>query len=189
MNKEQEEMMFLENKKLIYSVINQMNIKSFYWITNDDFYQMGSIGLLHAIRTFDESKGCQFSSYAMLVIRHEIIKSLRTKDKMNFSQSLNVPIYDTEENESELINLIPDKGESVSDIAECHELVNNIMECITLFTKRYTNKERNQEMLKDWIFTDTPRSDLLNKYQISRQRANIILNKFRRFLKAHKMVF
>ena len=43
----------------------------------DDLVQIGSIGMLKAIRSFDESRGCVFSTYAVPLIMGEIKRFLR----------------------------------------------------------------------------------------------------------------
>ncbi len=43
----------------------------------DDLVQIGSIGMLRAIRSFDESRGCAFSTYAVPLIMGEIRRFLR----------------------------------------------------------------------------------------------------------------
>lgn len=43
----------------------------------EDLVQLGSIGMLRAIRTFDEGRGCAFSTYAVPLIMGEIKRFLR----------------------------------------------------------------------------------------------------------------
>ncbi len=43
----------------------------------EDLIQLGSIGMLRAIRTFDEERGCAFSTYAVPLIMGEIKRFLR----------------------------------------------------------------------------------------------------------------
>ena len=43
----------------------------------EDLVQLGSIGMLRAIRTFDQTRGCAFSTYAVPLIMGEIRRFLR----------------------------------------------------------------------------------------------------------------
>lgn len=65
---------FQKNEKLVWDVIHKMNCEP-----TEDLYQVGSIGLINAIRQFDASKGFKFSTYASTCIRNEILRSVRGK--------------------------------------------------------------------------------------------------------------
>jgi RNA polymerase sigma factor (sigma-70 family) len=61
---------FKINKNLIHSVINRMGTG--HWRSHceyEDLYQVGSIGLLHAIDRFSPDNGSTFSSFAFVYIR------------------------------------------------------------------------------------------------------------------------
>lgn len=74
-----EEATVKQYKNLIYWIIKH----KLHWVpTSDieDLYQVGCIGLLQAIRTFDESKGFKFSWYAGRCITNEIFVHIRRAD-------------------------------------------------------------------------------------------------------------
>ena len=54
----------------------------------DDLIQIGSIGLLRAVRTFDISRGCAFSTYAVPLILGEIRRFLRDDGTIKVSRNL-----------------------------------------------------------------------------------------------------
>ncbi len=54
----------------------------------DDLYQIGSIGLLKAIRNYDEAFGVRFSTYAVPMIMGEIKRFLRDDGIIKISRSL-----------------------------------------------------------------------------------------------------
>lgn len=56
-----EDLIFLENEKLIFSFLNKYYPTFIY---DEDVYQEASIGLLKAIRTFDPEKDFTFGTYA-----------------------------------------------------------------------------------------------------------------------------
>lgn len=53
----------------------------------EDLVQIGSIGMLKAIRSFDMNRGCAFSTYAVPLIIGEIRKYLRDDGPMKVSRS------------------------------------------------------------------------------------------------------
>lgn len=53
----------------------------------EDLIQIGSMGLLKAIRTFDLSRGCAFSTYAVPLIFGEIRRTLRDDGPIKVSRS------------------------------------------------------------------------------------------------------
>lgn len=65
---------FQRNEKLIWDVIHKMNCEP-----TEDLFQIGSIGLINAIRKFNPDKGFKFSTYASTCIRNEILRSFRGK--------------------------------------------------------------------------------------------------------------
>lgn len=69
------EQVVLNNIELIPLAIKSLNIS----LSDKDCYSVGIIGLTRAINKFDESKGNQFSTYAVRAIRNEILKTFRKK--------------------------------------------------------------------------------------------------------------
>lgn len=66
------EQMFLTNYGIVFFVMQRLGIPAF----DEDMFQIGSIGLLKAIDTFDASKGC-FSTYAFRLVRNELLMAFR----------------------------------------------------------------------------------------------------------------
>lgn len=67
------EQMILSNHGIAFSVMKNLSIP----LTDEDMFQTGIIGLLKAINTFDTSKGYQFSTYAFLIVRNELLMAFR----------------------------------------------------------------------------------------------------------------
>ena len=67
------EQMILSNQGIVFSVMKNLSIP----LTDEDMFQTGIIGLLKAINTFDTSKGYQFSTYAFLIVRNELLMAFR----------------------------------------------------------------------------------------------------------------
>lgn len=78
------EQMILTNYGIVFFVMRRLEIPAF----DEDMFQIGSIGLLKAIYSFDASKGC-FSTYAFRVVRNELLKEFRkSKKSVNVAFSL-----------------------------------------------------------------------------------------------------
>ena len=78
------EQMFLTNYGIVFFVMRRLGIPAF----DEDMFQIGSIGLLKAIDTFDASKGC-FSTYAFRLVRNELLTEFRkSKKSVNATFSL-----------------------------------------------------------------------------------------------------
>lgn len=70
---------FEENEKLVYKVFKD-NFAGYRWL-KDDLLQCGRIGLWKACKKFKEDKGHKFSSYAVKVIRNEMLLYLKKEVK------------------------------------------------------------------------------------------------------------
>lgn len=71
------EQMILTNYRIVFSIMKRLGIPAF----DEDMFQVGVIGLLNAIDTFDVSKGYQFSTYAFPIVRNELLMELRKRRK------------------------------------------------------------------------------------------------------------
>lgn len=81
--------MFLENEKLIYFVLKKHFSHLYYNIDmREEYYQVGSIGLLKAINYFDKNAGTSFSTYAVPMIWGEIKKTLRDNNSVHYSRKI-----------------------------------------------------------------------------------------------------
>ena len=86
---------------------------------SDDLISIGTIGLIKAISTFDQSKGTRLATYAARCIENEILMQIRSAKKIQSEVSLHDPIgIDREGNEITLIDVIGNEAESVIDEVE-----------------------------------------------------------------------
>ena len=85
----------------------------------DDLISIGTIGLIKAISTFDNTKGTRLATYAARCIENEILMHIRTAKKMQNEVSLQDPIgVDKEGNEITLIDVIGNESDNVVDEVE-----------------------------------------------------------------------
>lgn len=81
MTREQDKLV-MDNMKLVYFLVN----KNFY--LNEDFIEVGMIGLIKGIKSYDESKGFKLSTYLSKCIINEINMYLRHNAKRSNDVSL-----------------------------------------------------------------------------------------------------
>lgn len=82
----------------------------------DDLLSIGTIGLIKAVNTFDNTRGNRLSSYAAKCIDNEILMLLRSEKKLGREVSLYEPIgVDREGNEISLYDILETGGCSVPE--------------------------------------------------------------------------
>jgi len=82
--------------------------------STEDLLSIGTIGLIKAINTYDETKGSRLVTYASRCIENELLMRLRQERKEAREVSLYEPIgTDKEGNEISLMDIISNDDESV----------------------------------------------------------------------------
>ncbi len=84
----------------------------------DDLYSEGLMGLMNAVRTYDESKGASFSTYVHTCINNRMINSLRRSNRIRGSEE---PIEDLEVAELNSPESILLSNEGTSEIMKLAE--------------------------------------------------------------------
>ena len=83
-DKEARERLVEENVGLVWCVVRRFQGRG---TEAEDLFQIGSIGLLKAIRTFDPERACAFSTYAVPLIFGEIRRFLRDDGPIKVSRT------------------------------------------------------------------------------------------------------
>ena len=95
--KKTEEQLLEENSSLIPFTIKKFfkmeSLDKVSFISYEDLYQNGLIGLMLAIRNFDPLKKYKFSSYAVTVIRNEINKLFCSHYTADIFYNGKIPVY------------------------------------------------------------------------------------------------
>ena len=112
--KEELEKLALEHTGLVKSIA--IRLSHVYDEEVDDLIQIGYIGLLKAIKGFDEEKGFKFSTYAVPVITGEIRSQLRDQGAIKISRSIKVDILAIKKAEEEFVN-IHNRSPKISELA------------------------------------------------------------------------
>lgn len=109
----------------------------------EDYISIGCIGLIKAIKTFDDSKG-KLVTYACRCIENELLMHLRGRKKFSREVSLFEPIgQDKEGNEIHLVDVIE---QYQPDIVEGMMLESHVGQLKVLMEQELTDRE--QEILK-----------------------------------------
>lgn len=84
-DKDAAERLIVENSGLIWSVARHYFGRG---LESDDLYQLGCVGFVKAIKSYDESYGTRFSTYAVPKISGEIRRFLRDDGCIKVSRSI-----------------------------------------------------------------------------------------------------
>jgi RNA polymerase sporulation-specific sigma factor len=107
----------------------------------DDYISIGTVGLIKAIDSFDNSKGTRLATYAARCIENEILMLIRNNKKTKSEMSLQDPIgTDKEGNEISLMDVLSSEEDSIIEIVE------NKIQTKKLYEKignSLTERERN----------------------------------------------
>ncbi|MCI9232425.1 MAG: RNA polymerase sporulation sigma factor SigK [Lachnospiraceae bacterium] len=142
----------------------------------EDFISIGCIGLIKAIRTFDEKKG-RLATYACRCIENELLMFLRGKKKSSREVSLFEPIgQDKEGNEIHLVDVIE---QNQPDIVESMELSGNIRRLFVLMDANLTQRERQILIMRYGLYgnREVTQSEIGTRLGISRSYVSRIEKK------------
>ena len=131
---------------------------------SEDLLSVGTIGLIKAVNTFDNSKGIRLGTYASKCIENEILMHLRGEKKKIREISLYEPIgTDKEGNEISLLDVIesqePDAFSIVTakdDAKKIYELIPKLLtdrekEVISLRYGLYGKREYTQREVAEYL--------------------------------------
>lgn len=126
------EQVILNNVGMVGLVLKSLNLNPL----DEDLFQIGLIGLVKTINTFDPDKGVKFSAYATPIIRNEILMSLRKKriipvfsldEKYRLDNGDSVPRGDMIPSEYSFENLVHSKIALDSNISGMSEREKKIL--------------------------------------------------------------
>lgn len=128
------EEMITENIGLVHSIANRFRSRGAEY---DDLFQAGCLGLIKAVDNFDESKGYQFSTYAVPVIMGEIKRIFRDGGPIKVSRSLkekSIRVQGIRDRfirnnlrEPTLSELSELSGENINDLSEILNIINPVV--------------------------------------------------------------
>lgn len=109
-----------KNKLIEHNLRLVAHIVKKYYTENeeqDDLISIGTIGLIKAINSFDDTKGIKLATFASRCIENEILMYFRSKKKNSQEMSISEPIdTDSEGNPLTLIDIISHDSDIADDI-------------------------------------------------------------------------
>ncbi len=116
------------NMRLVSSIVANYNVSS---EDRKDLFQIGLIGLIKAVDSFNVLKGTQFSSYAIPCIQNEIGMYLRKFNKDSVVTSMEESIYTNKNGEDiRLEDSLVDEKANIEENYENKEVVNLLKELV-----------------------------------------------------------
>ena len=149
---------------LIYKVINDLRLS----YRQDEFYDLGLIGLTKAIQTYDESKGT-FGNYGYMCIKNEILTEL-AKEKEVDLLSLD---YDMTGEKFTLTDIIPNNVNLERDMLKKEEM-NELYYCLLKL------KDKEIEVISSYFGLGREKitiNQIAKNMNLSKQRVCVIKQK------------
>ncbi len=132
----------------------------------EDLISIGTIGLIKAIKTYNEDRGVKLATYSARCIENEVLMYLRNTKKLKQEVSIYEPIgYDKEGNEISLLDVLTTDNEII-DLVEMKMQEEKVRDKIDILTRR----ERQVIEMRYGLFNglkETQR-DIAKKMGISR---------------------
>ena len=109
-DKEAKDILVKHNMRLVAHIVKKYTGAA----DTDDLMSVGSIGLIKAINTYNESKGTQLATYTARCIENEILMLIRSGKKHRNTVSMNDAVgTDKDGNELTVMDLLAEKEDSV----------------------------------------------------------------------------
>ena len=125
-DREAREVLIEKNLGLVHHIVKRFAGRGYEM---EDLFQIGTIGLIKAVVTFNPDKGNRLAAYASRCIENEILMYLRSKKKASKEISLYEPIgTDREGNEIKLYDIIETDDVDVSEKIHLKENIQKLYE-------------------------------------------------------------
>ena len=132
------EVLINHNLRLVAHIVKKYNNS----LEADDLISVGTIGLIKAVDSFDNSKGVLLSTYASRCIENEILMLIRANKKHKDTVSLNMVLSPKpDSDEMELTNFIPAEDEDeVFHHVETECLMEDVENAMKKYFKKFSKK-------------------------------------------------
>lgn len=172
------ELLIEHNLRLVLDYLHKYIYTSYNSNDMEDLVSVGAIGLIKAVDTFDISKNKQFSSYAYMCIKNEVLMSLRKRKRHLSCLSLDAPVNENDNKILTINDMINSKEISIEEYLESQENIERIIEILN------KESERNKAIFKSYFgippYVEKSKYELskiynIHKYTISKIIKNILL--------------
>ena len=164
-DKQAENRMVEENMGLVYSIARRFLNRGY---DAEDLTQIGAIGLIKAVNTFDMNKSIRLATYAAKCIDNELLMLLRSDRRKSREISIYEPVgKDKEGNEINLIEII---GTSEDTVVEDYELRQDVKKLYSAVEKKLTDREREIIIMRYGLYgtQEITQREIAQKMNISR---------------------
>ena len=129
MNKE--EKIILENISLVYYMLKKMKL----FTKCEEWYDVGVIGLIKGVKSYDPTKGSKISTYLSFCIKNEILAEIRRlKSEKRKANNNTVSLYKEINKKGEdsiyLIDVIPSDYDVESEVIK-NDVMNDLLDCLS----------------------------------------------------------
>lgn len=175
----QQEKIINDYDKIIKYVIKKLGLGKYY----DEYYDIGLIGFVNALNTYDETKNIKLITYAYACVKNEILREVlkRGMQKRDFKTiSLNAIVNKNEDANLEVGDLI---GYVVDDTRKYYleEIMDSLLDRLSYF------KDEQQEMYKSYYGIDNHKKmsveQLAIKFNKSQSRIRQIIDRINNIMK------
>lgn len=159
-----------KHTRLIYYILIKFKLNN-----DNEAISAGYDGLLKAIKTFDESKGFKFSTYASKVIYNEVLMMLRKTKKYRETITLNNNISE----KKEYLDLVEDKSHNLAR-SDYYRTLEELKEVAL-----QTLSVRHQNIVSTWLDNGCTiqQVEVAKQYNITQPQISRIISRFKRRLK------
>lgn len=177
LTKSQEEMV-LRNECIIYDVLKKMNLYRHL----EDYYDIGAIGLVKGVITFDESKGYAVSTYLYSCVKNELLLHIRKENSVKNKSNKNTLSYDyvyndDDKDELEFSNFIEDETQRIEEILIKKE------RCEALFRELEKLNEKDKYIIKKYFGIDCEKAKQHEMSKILNIKQGSVSRRIKRILK------
>lgn len=175
-----------DNINLVHYFAQKIKLEESGFYDYEDIFQIGSIGLVKAAKTFNGS--VKFSTYASRCISNEIYMFLRKKRHFTSMKSLNEVMYngDGDNEDITLLDIIPDRRDVYLEVEKVNEvellynvLLNNFSYNKILLILKMSASKRQKDIAKEFNISQSYVSRLFNKL-INELKKDIQRNKIKK---------
>ena len=163
-DKNAKDILVKHNLRLVAHIIKKFNVNE---NENEELISAGTLGLIKAVNSFDNSKGVRLATYASRCIENEILMYYRNKKKSSLDISLDEPIEtDSEGNPLTLIDIIS----TDDDVADECITKNNIKLLIKFINEIKNPRERSIIIMRYGLDGKEPKTqnEIADIFNISR---------------------